>query len=62
MNKFIYTELAKAEFDLKLFSKLNMNEGRLLYLKSDADGFEITREQPATRMIVSIAIDGIIFA
>ena len=63
MANFFYKDLSKAEFDLKLFSRMNLNEGRALFLLCGADGMSIEREQPdATHLITAIAIDGILFS
>lgn len=62
MKQHIYKELSQAESDLKLFSKMNMYEGKFLYLISVPDGNVIQWQKPLyPEHILSIAINGNVF-
>lgn len=57
----IYTEMAKAEQDLKLFSSMHMNEDKPLYLVCTPSGMVILREPTAVNLISAIALNGVLF-
>lgn len=57
-DKFVYKDHAKAMSDLELFSQMNYNEDRFLYLCAVIGGWVITKE---IGLIVAIAFNGTVF-
>jgi hypothetical protein len=63
MDDFKYIRLSNARFDLKLFSEMNMNECKVMYLVSVLGGWQIVTQLPAdVNRIEAIAINGKIFS
>lgn len=62
-HRHIYTEgLEEAEFDLELFSRMNMHEGRMLYLVFCAGGACIQYKAPDDQArIHMMALNGRLF-
>lgn len=62
---FIYKELSQAESDLRLFSDMNKNEDRLLFLICGPEGMHISQQLGLTvekiPLITAIAINGFMF-
>lgn len=56
----VYKELSEAEHDLKLFSNMNMNEDKTLYLVVIPMGMQIVKE-PGDVAIEAIARNGKLF-
>jgi len=63
MPKFTYTELPKALADLHLFSSMNANENRPLYMINVEAGLQITQDVDAAPVkdINSIGVNGKVF-
>jgi hypothetical protein len=60
----VYKELAEGEHDLRLFSRMNMNEDRPLYLVKMVSGMVIVDSVERTAMgngIEAIGLNGKIF-
>lgn len=58
----IYKEQDHAEFDLKIFSSMNCNEDKVLYLVNVSGGLEITQERPVdVGRVEAIGINGLLF-
>jgi len=57
----IYTELAKAEFDLVLFSRMYKHENQPLYLVCNAAGMAISTTFSNAELVTAIALNGKLF-
>ncbi len=62
MAHFTYTELANAEHDLALFSRMNANEDKPLYLITVPGGMQIIKDPEITvDRIEAIGLNGKVF-
>lgn len=58
---FYYDNKDQALFDLKLFSNMNANENKVLYLKKGDPGYWIDHDAVHGDDIEAIALNGVVF-
>ena len=60
---FVYQDLSEAWFDLQLFSGMNMNQDRPMYLVHSPLGYVVQREMPEDAATIrAIAVNRKIFS
>jgi len=57
----IYKSYEDARYDARLFSRMNMNEDKPLYVMMGADGWYVDRKFDHTKSLDSVAINGTVF-